>query len=295
MIVINSSAEMKLIEEIKSSPESFRCLYIPFSKVTGDHDNIILQFSNHVENEFESRNTKIFVGSNNDVFLLTREIYRKEIATFLSTLNHKLMPDSPPSSLAILFEKDINDKELYSLCRQRIERLHKERLDQRRQQLKQEELERQKQVLNTEINKNHVSKIPAKRLSRKDVQILVIEDDLLTQRLIKNTLGDRYALSTAKDGYEALTVYADTAPDVVFLDIGLPDANGKDILRKIIAMDSDAYIVMLSGNGDRENILEAMTSGAKGFIGKPFTQNKLFQYIEKSPHYTEKKLKGEVV
>ena len=294
MIVIESNAELNLVKEIKDSTNPFRCLYVPFSTVKGDYEDLIPRFSSHVKEFFTKMNAKIFVCSNKDVFLLTRDVYRKEIATFLSTLNQKLMPDSPPSSLAILFETDINDKDLISLCRARIEQQDKERLEQRKLELQKQEEDRKNNVLKTEITETHVSKIPKKRVARKDVQLLVIEDDILTQRLIKNTIGERYLLSAAKDGYEALTQYADTAPDVVFLDIGLPDASGQDILRKIIKMDPDAYIVMLSGNGDRENILEAMTSGAQGFIGKPFTQNKLFEYIEKSSHYIQKKTKGDI-
>ena len=294
MIVIENNAELNLVKEIKDSTNPFRCLYVPFSTVKGDYEDLIPRFSSHVKEFFTKMNAKIFVCSNKDVFLLTRDVYRKEIATFLSTLNQKLMPDSPPSSLAILFETDINDKDLISLCRTRIEQQHKERLEQRKLELQKQKEDRKNSVLKTEITETHVSKIPKKRAARKDVQLLVIEDDILTQRLIKNTLGERYLLSAAKDGYEAITQYADTAPDVVFLDIGLPDANGQDILRKILKMDPDAYIVMLSGNGDRENILQAMTSGAQGFIGKPFTQNKLFQYIEKSTHFIQKKTKGDI-
>ena len=294
MIVIESNAELNLVKEIKDSTNPFRCLYVPFSKVKGDYEDLIPRFSSHVKDFFAKMNAKIFVCSNKDVFLLTRDVYRKEIATFLSTLNQKLMPDSPPSSLAILFERDINDKDLISLCRTRIEQQHKERLEQRKRELKKQEEDRKKKVLKTEITETHVSKIPKKRAARKDVQLLVIEDYILTQRLIKNTLAERYLLAAAKDGYEAITQYADTAPDVVFLDIGLPDASGQDILRKILKMDPEAYIVMLSGNGDRENIVEAMSSGAQGFIAKPFTQNKLFQYIEKSKHFIQKNSKGDI-
>ena len=49
---------------------------------------------------------------------------------------------------------------------------------------------------------------------------------------------------------------------------------------------------MFSGNGDRDNVLKAIELGAKGFVGKPFTKDKLFQYIEKSPFIQEKSRQG---
>ena len=82
--------------------------------------------------------------------------------------------------------------------------------------------------------------------------------------------------------------YVNKAPDVLFLDIGLPDINGHDVLERLFKLDPQAYVVMFSGNGDRENVLKAVELGAKGFVGKPFTQEKLIQYIEKSPFIQEK-------
>ena len=82
--------------------------------------------------------------------------------------------------------------------------------------------------------------------------------------------------------------YVNKAPDVLFLDIGLPDINGHEVLEKLFKLDPDAYVVMFSGNGDKENIMKAVELGAKGFVGKPFSQEKLLQYIQKSPFIQEK-------
>ena len=77
--------------------------------------------------------------------------------------------------------------------------------------------------------------------------------------------------------------YVTHAPDVLFLDIELPDITGHDVLQKVLEMDPDAFVIMLSGNGNKENIFKAMKTGAKGFVGKPFTKDKLLQYILKCP------------
>jgi DNA-binding NarL/FixJ family response regulator len=61
---------------------------------------------------------------------------------------------------------------------------------------------------------------------------------------------------------------------------------------RLLELDPDAYIVMLSGQGNRENILHSMQLGAKGFIGKPFTPEKLFSYVHKCPFVQEKRKKA---
>ena len=78
-------------------------------------------------------------------------------------------------------------------------------------------------------------------------------------------------------------IYVNKAPAVRFLDIGLPDIDGHTVLKKVFEIDPDAYVVMFSGNGDKENVMKAVKTGAKGFVGKPFTKDKLYQYIDKSP------------
>ena len=93
----------------------------------------------------------------------------------------------------------------------------------------------------------------------------------------------KYKVYATQDGQGAVLNYLNKAPDVVFLDIDLPDMSGHDVLSKIFALDPEAYIIMFSGNGDRGNVLKAIERGAKGFVGKPFSQDKLTHYIQKSP------------
>jgi len=138
------------------------------------------------------------------------------------------------------------------------------------------------------INHDLIQSLQKRRSSRKSLEVMIVEDDPFSQKLVSNILNDHYSVHVTSDGYGALMSYVNFAPDVLFLDIGLPDIDGHEVLEKIFIIDPNAYVVMLSGNGDKENIMKAVTSGAKGFVGKPFTQEKLFQYIEKSPYVQEK-------
>lgn len=125
----------------------------------------------------------------------------------------------------------------------------------------------------------------AQRAERKDVHIMLVEDDAFTLQLVTNVLKD-YTTIRAMDGFDAVETYMLNAPDVVFLDIGLPTLSGHEVLAKILAFDPDAFVVMLSGNSYMEDVSKAMKAGAKGFVAKPFPKEKLLNYVDifKSNH-----------
>lgn len=122
-----------------------------------------------------------------------------------------------------------------------------------------------------------------RRRRRSKPCVLLVDDDMITLRLARSTLGGDFGIVTASSGVEAYNAYLLNAPDIAFMDIGLPDMDGHQVLRRIMAVDPVAYVVMLSANSYREDILKAIQIGAKGFIGKPFTREKLLQAIEKCP------------
>ena len=125
--------------------------------------------------------------------------------------------------------------------------------------------------------------IAALRCTRGEPHLMIIEDDPFSRRLVENVLQKQYKLTALESADDALSTYADLAPDLLFLDINLPDVSGHELLEKIIALDPNSYVVMLSGNADRENIMQAMSRGAKGFVAKPFSRDKLFEYIRRCP------------
>lgn len=119
-----------------------------------------------------------------------------------------------------------------------------------------------------------------RRKARNPIHILLVEDDELTRKLTSNLFKENYAVLTAKDAQEAIMNYLLHAPDIVFLDINLPDHNGFQVLKEILAHDPGAYVVMFSGNNYLDNITHALNAGASGFVGKPFSKDKMRHYIE---------------
>lgn len=134
--------------------------------------------------------------------------------------------------------------------------------------------------------------LEAKKLrgARHPQYVMVVDDDPLTRRLVASAFKENYALITASDAHEAIANYLLHAPDIVFLDINMPNVNGFAVLRQIIASDPDAYVVMFSGNSYLENVTTALSEGAAGFIAKPFKKEKLHHYIQDSAMHHHKYL-----
>lgn len=116
------------------------------------------------------------------------------------------------------------------------------------------------------------------RKGRTQLHMMIVEDDPVTRRIVC-TAFKQYALITATTAQEAISNYLLYAPDIVFLDIGLPDASGLDVLQRIIANDADAYVVMFSSNSYLDNVTAALVNGASGFVAKPFKKDKMHYYI----------------
>lgn len=129
-----------------------------------------------------------------------------------------------------------------------------------------------------------------KRRARAPLHVMIVDDDPLTRRLVANTLKEDHALISAANAQEAVSNYLLHAPDIVFLDIGLPDTSGFDVLHQIMASDPEAYVVMFSGNSYLENVLGALSAGASGFLAKPFKKEVMKHYIFSSAMHHAKQV-----
>lgn len=99
---------------------------------------------------------------------------------------------------------------------------------------------------------------------------VVIEDDLDVRNLLEAVLlQSGFEVHTAAGGREGVGVVREVSPDVVTLDIGLPDIDGFEVLRRIRQF-STAYVVMLTGRDDEADVLAALQGGADDYITKPF-------------------------
>ena len=106
-------------------------------------------------------------------------------------------------------------------------------------------------------------------------RILVVEDDKAVRNLITTTLETQgYQYHTASTGGESIMEAISNQPDVVILDLGLPDMDGVDIIKKIRGWSNMPIIVVSARSEDRDKI-DALDAGADDFLTKPFSVEEL--------------------
>ena len=116
-------------------------------------------------------------------------------------------------------------------------------------------------------------------------KILIVDDSkfmrlTLKNFLEKNSLNAHQIIGEAENAREAVERYQELKPDLVTMDIIMPEESGLEAVKKIISMDPGAKIVMVSAMGQEKIVEEALTSGAKAFITKPIKTDELLKTIE---------------
>ena len=111
--------------------------------------------------------------------------------------------------------------------------------------------------------------------------ILVAEDEDSNYELVRIVLAKRYRLIRAVNGIEAVTLCEDEHPDLILMDIRMPDMNGLDATRIIKEVNHDIPIIALSAYAFDENIREAREAGCDEFMAKPFRVESLLDIVQK--------------
>ena len=114
-------------------------------------------------------------------------------------------------------------------------------------------------------------------------QILIVDDAAFMRMMIKNILTDNgYEIAgEAGNGMEAVEQYKELEPDLVTMDITMPELDGIEAVEQILAFDNSAKIIMCSAMGQKAMVIEAIEIGAKDFIVKPFNADRVIEAVEK--------------
>ncbi|MFD1018292.1 response regulator [Thalassobacillus hwangdonensis] len=112
-------------------------------------------------------------------------------------------------------------------------------------------------------------------------KILVVDDAKFMRMTLKNILtnGEHDVIGEASNGKEAVELYKELAPDLVTMDITMPEMNGMDALNEIVASSDDARVIMCSAMGQQKMVVEAIEQGAKDFIVKPFDEARVLEAV----------------
>jgi two-component system, chemotaxis family, chemotaxis protein CheY len=112
--------------------------------------------------------------------------------------------------------------------------------------------------------------------------ILVVDDAAFMRMMIRDILSkEGYRIEEAVNGRDAVEKYDQVSPDLVTLDITMPEMNGIDTLKAIRAKDPSARVLMVSAMGQQQMIVEALESGAMDFLVKPFQPTKVLETVKK--------------
>lgn len=112
--------------------------------------------------------------------------------------------------------------------------------------------------------------------------VLVVDDAAFMRMMIRNILtGDGYVVHEAVNGRDAVEKYGSIRPDLVTMDITMPEMDGLEAIRRIRQQDPDARVLVVSAMGQQQLIVEALESGALDFVVKPFQPAKVLEKVRK--------------
>lgn len=115
------------------------------------------------------------------------------------------------------------------------------------------------------------------------LDVLIVDDSNTMRKIMASIfeeLGHR-VIAEANNGRKAVEMYREFSPDLVTMDIQMPDINGVDAVKRIKNIDKKAKIIMITAQGQKETVLEAIKSGAKDYVLKPITKEKIKESLKK--------------
>ncbi|MFC4404871.1 response regulator [Gracilibacillus xinjiangensis] len=114
-------------------------------------------------------------------------------------------------------------------------------------------------------------------------QVLIVDDAAFMRMQLKNifTKLGHEVVGEAENGLQATEMYEQLKPDIVSMDITMPEMNGVEATKEIKSKDSNATIIMCSAMGQQQMVLDAIKAGAKDFIVKPFTEERVKETLDK--------------
>ena len=114
-------------------------------------------------------------------------------------------------------------------------------------------------------------------------RVLIVDDALIMRRRIKEIAEEAgwVVAGEAKNGVEAVALYGQEQPDLVTLDIVMPEMDGVTALKRLIQVDPKARVVMISAVDQKEKLTECIQNGAIDFIVKPFDKLRLRSFFDK--------------
>lgn len=114
-------------------------------------------------------------------------------------------------------------------------------------------------------------------------KVLIADDAAFMRMMLKDILSKNgyEVVGEAANGAEAVEKFKELSPDLVTMDITMPQCDGIQALKQIIALNGSAKVIMCSAMGQQSMVIESIQAGAKDFIVKPFQPNRVIESVKK--------------
>lgn len=118
----------------------------------------------------------------------------------------------------------------------------------------------------------------------KPYRVLLVDDSSTIRKLAAQMLRSEAfeVCGEAANGEEAVAMYQELKPDAVTMDVNMPVVDGVESLRRLLTYDTDARVVMVTSEGHRDLVIEAIKQGARGYVVKPFQKANLCSKVKKA-------------
>ncbi len=115
------------------------------------------------------------------------------------------------------------------------------------------------------------------------LNIMVVDDSAITIKKITKMIEDmgHHVVQVARTGRQAVDIYNELKPDIVTMDITMPDMDGIEATKKIMEQHHGALIIMITAHGQEQMVIDAIEAGALGYIMKPIKKEKLKETIDR--------------
>ncbi len=115
-------------------------------------------------------------------------------------------------------------------------------------------------------------------------RILIVDDAAFMRMMIRDILSKNgyEVVGEAQDGAQAIEKYKELQPDLITMDITMPEMDGITALKEIRKLDTNAKVIMCSAMGQQAMVIDAIQAGAKDFIVKPFQADRVIEAIKKT-------------
>lgn len=277
--VVSQDAEQRLlslVEQESSGAGAGGVLQFQASKLAFQptQDDVLLT----VRPTLSDKHGGLYFFRNGDFVVTWKGLQRSSLEELCARLYERYAPNAP-EKLHSYFDLYAQGEELRLLCKQYIAVDHTAAALMPAAEPSTAASSQSLQI--TERQTLQFRRAKTTRASRPHPEILVVEDQAFSARLLLNMLGRTYRVNHAANAGEALELYSLHAPDIAFLDIELPDMNGHALAQALRILDPQAHLVMVTANNYAPDVLRAKENQVKGFIVKPYNKQKIDEAIAK--------------